>query len=174
MISIIVAAAENGVIGKTGEIPWYLPADLKHFAELTRGHTVIMGRKTHESILKRLGHPLKDRKTIVITREENYQAEGCIVVHSLEEALKTVLRGPDHQDGQTPTNEEIFICGGADIYSLALPSADRIYYTAVHATIDGDVYFQFDKKQWKETSSEFHPKDEKNQFDFSYKMYEKI
>jgi len=159
MISIIVATAKNGVIGKNGEIPWYLPDDFKHFAKITRGHTVIMGRKTHESILKRLGHPLPDRKSVVITSQENYMAPGCIVVKSTDDAIKMF----------STSTEEVFVIGGGEIYKQFLPFADKLYITEVEIDCEGDISFpQYNKEDWKQTSSEHHGKDEKHKHEFTY------
>lgn len=142
-ISIIVAVAgKKRVIGKRGALPWYIPAELKRFKEITTGHPIIMGRKTHESI----GRALPGRTNIVITRDPNYQAEGCIVVHSLDEAIKVAKE------------KEIFIIGGGQIYEQALPRADKLYLTYIEKQIEGDVFFpdysQFKKKvnesDWQE------------------------
>ena len=158
MISIIVATAKNGIIGKNGEIPWYLPDDLKHFAKITRGHTVIMGRKTYESIIKRLGHPLPDRKNIVITSQADYKAPDCLVVSSINEVIKTL-----------PTEEEVFIIGGGKIYEEFLPIADKLYITEVAMECEGDTFFpSIEKDSWEIISSEPHAKDEKNLFDFTF------
>lgn len=141
-LSIIVAMSDNNVIGKDNTLPWHLPADLRHFKGLTMNHPIIMGRKTHESI----GRALPGRKNIVITRDRNYKAEGCTIAHSLEDALQAAGDG------------EVFIIGGATIYTLALPLADKLYLTRVHTTIpDGDTFFTFTSADWKETSQETHP-----------------
>jgi len=159
MISIIVATAKNGVIGKNGEIPWYLPDDLKHFAKITRGHAVIMGRKTYESIVKRLGHPLPDRKNVVITSQLNYDAPGCVVVKSTDEAIKMFSSDVD----------EVFIIGGGEIYKQSFPSTDKLYITKVEIDCEGDVTFpQYDEENWKLVSSEYHGKDEKHLYEFTF------
>lgn len=129
-ISIIVAAAgKNRVIGTKGGMAWYIPEELKRFKEITMGHPIIMGRKTHESI----GRALPGRANIVVTREPNYQAEGCVVVHSLDEAIKTAQ---GHEG-----NDEIFIIGGGQIYQEAIHLADKLYLTYVDKEIKGDVFF---------------------------------
>jgi len=158
-ISIIVAMAKNSkVIGQSGEVPWRLSADLKRFKELTLGHAVIVGRKTHESILKRLGKPLPNRKTIVLTRQQGRHAGGCLVAHSWKEALKLA-------EGE----EEIFVIGGAEIYKLALPYTDTIHLTLVHADVAGDVFFQnFNALEWEWTDYEPRPKNEKNEYNFTW------
>jgi dihydrofolate reductase len=161
MISILAAAAENGVIGNKNSLPWYLPADLKRFASITKPHTVIMGRKTYDSIFARIGKPLPERTNVIVTRQKDFEAPGCIVVQSIEEALS--------QPG-----EEKFVIGGEEIFKLFFPFADKLLITEVHASIEGDVYFpEFDKSEWQETSREDHQKDEKNHFDYSFITYDR-
>ncbi len=126
IISIIAAMAENRVIGRDNTIPWNLPGDLKRFKTITTGHPVIMGRKTFESI----GKPLPGRKTLIITRKPDFSAEGCVVVHNLQEALAE-CNGAD----------EVFICGGSEIYRAALSLASRIYLTLLHEEVEGDTRF---------------------------------
>jgi dihydrofolate reductase len=158
MISIIVAMAKNNVIGKGGDLPWRLSADLKHFAQITKGHNVIMGRKTYESIIKRLGHPLPDRKNIVITSQADYKAPDCFVVLSITEAIEIL-----------PPNEEVFIIGGGKIYEEFLPITDKLYITEIIAEVEGDVVFPaYKSEDWKQLSSEHHEKDEKNPFEFNF------
>jgi dihydrofolate reductase len=118
-VALIAAKAENGVIGREGELPWHLPADLKHFKALTTGHAIVMGRKTFESI----GRLLPDRRTVIVTRNPNYQQEGATVVRRFEDAVTL---------GET---EDIFVIGGAEIFRRSLPLADRLYLTVVHATL---------------------------------------
>jgi dihydrofolate reductase len=153
MISVIVATAKDGVIGKTGGIPWYLPADLAHFKQTTMGHPIIMGRVTHESI----GKALPGRRNIVISHNAKYQAEGCDVVDSLESALKLVENEP-----------EVFIIGGEAIYNLALPLAEQLYLTKVNAKIDGDKHFLYNPAEWKGLSREEHTADDKNPYDYTF------
>jgi dihydrofolate reductase len=130
MISIIAAVAKNNVIGKSGELPWYIPEDLKRFKDLTSGHIVIMGRTTHESILKRLGHDLPNRKSVIITSNPNYQvAEGLEKYKSLDEAINA------HE------SENIFLIGGQRIFEEGIKLADTMYLTEIHKDYDGDVYF---------------------------------
>jgi len=126
IISIIAAIASNGVIGRNGGLPWHLPADLRRFREITAGHAVIMGRKTFESI----GRPLPDRVNIVVSRQAGYGAAGIVVAGSLQAAL-ALATGED----------EVFICGGGEIYQQALPLADRIYLTVLDQPFDGAVFF---------------------------------
>jgi len=161
MITIYVAIAKNGVIGKNNALPWYLPADLTRFRQITAGHPIIMGRKTHESI----GRALPGRTNIVITSNPVYKAEGCVVVNSLAEAL--------HQAEAAEGAEEIFIIGGSRVFEEALPKADRIQITRVDADIDGDIFFKFDAKPWRQVFSEKHQKDDKNQYDFEFAILER-
>jgi dihydrofolate reductase len=126
IISLIAAMADNRVIGRGNTIPWNIPADLKRFRAITMGHPVIMGRKTFESI----GGSLPGRKTVILTRNKYYQAEGSVVVHSLRDALDVC-----------ESAGEVFICGGGEVYREALPLASRIYLTVVHMKADGDVRF---------------------------------
>jgi dihydrofolate reductase len=156
-VSIIVATGENNVIGAGGKIPWHLPADFKHFKEVTTGHPIVMGRKTFESI----GKPLSGRTNIVITADAGYSAEGCLVAHSLEEALR-LAEGAAGGD-------ECFMIGGAQIYALALPKAQTVYLTKVHGAFDGDAFFpKLNEKEWRLVNSETHKKDEKNPFDYDF------
>jgi dihydrofolate reductase len=126
IISLIAAMAENRVIGKNSKMPWKLPSDRKRFHEITRGHYVIMGRKTFESI----GHPLPERKNIVLTRQRNYEAAGCTVAHDLDSAF-AACRGAD----------EVFVCGGGEVFQETISQADKIYLTIVHAVVVGDTRF---------------------------------
>jgi dihydrofolate reductase len=158
-VSLIAAMAENRVIGVNNSLPWRLPADLRHFRRLTIGHHVIMGRRNYESI----GKPLPDRTNIVVTRNPSYQAPGCLVKHSYEDAL-TVAQG----------DSEIFVIGGAEIYRQALEHADRLYLTLVHAQVQGDTYFPpFDEKHWQEISRERHEPDEKNLHACTFLIYDR-
>ena len=144
-LSMIVATAQNRVIGRDNALPWYLPNDLKYFKQTTLGKPVIMGRKTYESI----GKPLPGRTNIVITRQTDYLPEGVKVVHSVAEA-RDLAESVCLIDGQ----EEAMIMGGAEIYTLALPDADRLYLTEVHADVDGDAYFpEYDKTEWQDRKS---------------------
>lgn len=164
MISVIVAASQNDVIGKQNTIPWYLSRDLKNFKELTTGHTVIMGRKTFESIMARLGKPLPNRKNVIITRQPNFVAPPeCVVASSWEDAMKKTA------------GEEIFICGGETVYAAALPYADRLYLTRVHTGSDGEIKLpQIDFSKWKRIHEERWEKDEKNEHEATYQIYERI
>jgi dihydrofolate reductase len=158
MISLIVAVADNKVIGKKGSmLPWRLSGDLARFKEITLGHPIIMGRTTYESI----GRPLPGRQNIVITRNIDFTAEGCDIAHSLENAI-AMAKG-----------EEIFIIGGANIFEQAMPLVEKIYLTRVHAEPEGDVLFEFDESTWKESTPEEYKADEKNQYDYSFSILKK-
>jgi dihydrofolate reductase len=140
---------------------WHLPADLKRFKKTTLNHAVIMGRKTYES----LGKPLSNRTNIIITRDKNYKAEGCLVVNSLNEALKVAAE----------VDENPFILGGAEIYKQAMPLTDKLDITFVHHQFDADVFFpEIDKTIWKETSRENFEADENNKYDYSFVTFERI
>ena len=160
-ISIIAALDERGGIGKDNRLPWHLSADLKRFKTLTMGHHLIVGRKTCQSI----GRPLPGRKGIVITRDPRFEAPGYTVAHSLEQALSLA-----RQRGEN----EAFIAGGAAIYALALPLADRMYLTRVHTIAEADTFFPpFDPAAWKLLQNQRHPADEKNEFDFTVQVWER-
>lgn len=160
MIIMIAAVAQNNALGKNNDLLWHLPNDFKRFKAITTGHHIIMGRKTFESFPK----PLPNRTHVIITRQKDYKATGCIVVSSLEEALSVC-----------PSNEDVFIIGGGEIYNLALPMADKLDLTKVHHTFEADAYFpEIDPKQWKLIISEHHSKDEKHEYDYSFESYERI
>lgn len=157
MITIIAAIAENNALGKDNQLIWHLPADLKRFKKVTSNHHIIMGRKTFES----LGKPLPNRTTIIITRNPNYTAEGCVIVNSLQEAIDAATE-----------DENPFILGGAEIYTLAIEIADKLDLTFVHHQFEADVFFpKIDKTVWKETSREDFKADEKNIYDYSFVTY---
>ncbi|MBI2051365.1 dihydrofolate reductase [Candidatus Roizmanbacteria bacterium] len=141
MVSAIAAlAVKNRVIGNRGKIPWHIPEDIKRFRDMTKGHAVIMGRKTYESI----GRPLPDRTNIVVTRDPAYKAEGCIVVTTIDDALE---RAREFE------KEEVFIIGGGEIYKVAFPKTDRLYLTLVEGDYEGDAYFP-DYSEFKKVISE--------------------
>ena len=159
MISLIVAAAENGVIGREGELPWRLSDDLRHFKAVTMGKPIVMGRKTWDSI----GRPLPGRQNIVITRQAGFEAPGCDIVSSTEEAVAAA--------GDV---DEIMIIGGSQVYASFLPAADRVYLTRVHAEVDGDAHFPaLDEDTWRLVSDERHAADDRNEFDYSFRLYER-
>lgn len=146
IISMIAAVSENGVIGRDGKVPWKLPADLKLFKRLTMGHYLIVGRKTWESI----GHPLPGRTMIVLSKQPDFKAEGCLTAASLRNAIKIA---------QAAGEDEVFIGGGAVIYEQALPLADRMYLSRVHGNSRGDTFFpEFQEKDWKLSMQVEYPK----------------
>jgi dihydrofolate reductase len=161
-ITIIVAKASNNVIGKDNHLVWRLPADLQLFKSHTTGHHIIMGRKTYESV----GRPLPNRTSIVITNNPEFTLpEGHMVAHSLEEAVQICIG---------KKLDQVFIIGGAEIYRQALPIADEMLVTEVHASPDGDVFFpQIDKNEWLDISTTNFKKDEKNQYDFDFVVYKR-
>ena len=160
--TLIAAVAENGVIGRDGQLPWRLSADLRRFRELTMGHAVIMGRRTWESI----GRPLPGRRMIVISRQPGYRAAGVDVVGSFEEARRLAEQGG---------GDEAFIIGGGEIYRQALAVVDRLHLTRVHAAVDGDAHFPaFDASDWRLTTAQRHAADEKNELSYSFEIYERV
>lgn len=160
-ISAIYAVAENGVIGRQNELPWYLPADFKHFKKTTIGHPIIMGRKTYDSI----GRPLPKRTNIVISQNQSLKIDGCVVVHSLAQAIEVAKK-------ENP--KEIFITGGATIYAQAMVFLDRIYRTVVHVSPIGDAFFTIpNHEDWIIVSSEYHAGDASNLIPYSFEVLEK-
>jgi len=158
-VSLVVAVAENGVIGRDNALPWRLPADLRRFKALTLGHTVIMGRKTFESI----GKGLTGRRNLVVSRNPEFRPTGAQRVPSLEAALAAA--GPAG---------EVFVIGGADLYRQALPLAERICLTLVRARPEGDAHFPLpEQPDWRLVSSEAHGADEKNEFPCEFRVYER-
>ena len=159
IISLIVAMGENRVIGYNNKLPWNLPSELKYFREATKHKPVIMGRKTHDSI----GRPMPERMNIIITRDKNYKADGCVVVNSKEDAIKTA-KG----------NNEAMVIGGAEIYKLFLPIADRLYITKVHGTFKGDIYFpEFNENEWVKLKETFVEKDDENKYSYTIMALER-
>ena len=159
-VTLIAAASENNIIGKDNKLIWRLSDDLKHFKELTKGHFVIMGRKTFESMPK----ALPNRTNVIITRKTDYKAENAIVVNSLEKALKVA-----------ESDNQPFVIGGGEIYKLSMEIADRIELTRVHTSIEGDTSFpEIDLEKWQEVKNEKRLKNEKNEYDFSFLRYDKI
>src|SRR5690606_308269 len=161
MISLLVAMDKNRLIGKDNDLPWRLPADLAYFKRVTMGHPIIMGRKTYDSI----GRPLPGRENIIVTRDTSYKMEGCKVIHSIDEILKL---NEEH-------DQELFVIGGAEIFKEILPYSDRLYITEIDEEFEGDTYFPaFDKSEWKVISEEKGVKDEKNPYDYTFMVYEKM
>jgi dihydrofolate reductase len=158
-VTMVAAIGENNAIGKDNDLLWYLPKDLRHFKTITNGHTVIMGRKTFDSV----GKPLPNRRNIIITRNTDLQIEGTEVVHTIEDALELAK-----EDG------EVFIIGGEEIYKIAMKHTDKIYLTVVHESFEADAFFpEIDKNLWVETASEKHLPDEKNNLSFTFSTLER-
>tara|TARA_B110000503_G_C7070617_1_gene380706 strand:+ start:342 stop:836 length:495 start_codon:yes stop_codon:yes gene_type:complete len=161
MITIIAAISKNNALGKDNDLIWHLPADLKRFKKTTTGHDILMGRNTFESI----GKPLPNRTTIIITRNENYFQDGCVIASSLEEAIELAKK-----------DEQVFIIGGAQVYKYAIENniADTLDITLVHHEFEADVFFpEIDSKIWKEVAREDFKADEKNKFDYSFLRFQK-
>lgn len=156
-ISIIVAMAKNRSIGINNTLPWRIPEDLKHFKALTMGHHIIMGRKTYDSI----GKPLPGRTTVVVTRNQQLEIAGCVMAQSLQEAIAAC--GDD---------EEIFIVGGAELYALALPLAQKLYVTEIQEDVEGDTFFpQFNRAEWQETAREICQQETPQMLEFHFVTY---
>jgi dihydrofolate reductase len=160
-ISCIVAVAHRRVIGRDNDIPWYLPADLQYFKKVTMGHTVVMGRNCYNSI----GRPLPKRTNIIVTRDPYYISSVCPIARSIPEALEIA-----NENGET----EVFIIGGGQIYAQTVDLWDRLYLTEVDIDVEGDIFFpEIDMKQWKLLSEEHHTKDEKNEYNYVFKVFER-
>ncbi|HTM91089.1 MAG TPA: dihydrofolate reductase [Flavisolibacter sp.] len=161
ILSLLVAADENNVIGKDNQLPWHLPNDLKYFKNQTWAMPILMGRKTFESI----GKPLQGRKSIVITRSNEWKHDGVEVVHSVEEAI---------EKAKEFDVKEIFVIGGAEIFQTAFGKANRIYLTRIHHKFDGDAYFpEVSDKDWSLVQSRFCAADEKNKYDHTFQVWER-
>ena len=155
MVSLIVAAADNGVIGNHGQLPWRLPADLQHFKKLTLGHPVVMGRRTYDSI----GRALPGRTNIVVTRQADWAAPGCETAASVAAAVARA----------TALDAEVCVIGGGEIYREALPMADVVYLTEVHHAFAGDAFFPaLPPGEWREETRERHEADERHAYAFSF------
>lgn len=166
-LTLVVAAAENGVIGRDGDLPWRLPADLARFKRLTMGHPLIMGRKTYESI----GRPLPGRLSIALTRQPDWHAgnESVLTAREVEEAIALAGGAPG------VSTEEAFVIGGGEIYRLTLPLADRVQLTRVHASIDGDTTFpDLAPAQWRLVESDEHPADSRNEHACTFEVWDRI
>ena len=164
-LAIIVAAAQNGIIGRNNALPWHLPEDLRYFKRRTLGKPIVMGRKTYESI----GRPLPGRTNIVISRNAGFAADGIKVVRSLDEALRLA-----DDIAQIDGVDELVVIGGAEIYREALPRAERLYLTEVHAVIQGDAVLpDIDWAQWREVGRERHAAEAPNPYDYSFVVYER-
>lgn len=159
IISFVAAMSRNRVIGKNNALPWSMPADMKRFRDVTRGKPVIMGRKTFESI----GHSLPDRTNIIITRDKDFVADGCTIVHSIEEAITSV--------GEA---EEAMVIGGSSVFQQFLPYAKRMYLTIIDEDIEGDALFpEFDKNEWREQERIAYEPDEKNKYRYVFLTLER-
>lgn len=165
-VAIIVAVAENGVIGNNNSLPWKLPEDLQNFKRITMGKPVVMGRKTYESI----GKPLPGRTNIVVTRNASFSAEGVLVAHSIDEALAMAS-----EIAACAGVAEAMVMGGADIYAATIPGADRLYITEVHASVEGDAVLPtIDWTRWREVCREHRVAQSPNPYDYSFVRYERI
>lgn len=159
MISFLLAMGEGGVIGRNNQLPWHLPADLKYFKKVTMGHSVIMGRKTYESI----GKSLPGRRNIVLTRDPSFVAEGCEIFHSPDEILVHLDQG-----------EEAFIIGGAAVYDSFYPHADRLYITRIAHAFAGDTYFKYDPSEWRLVSDRPGVVDDQNRYPHRFQIFERV
>lgn len=159
LVTLIVAVADSGAIGRDNGLPWHLPDDLKHFKRVTLGKPVVMGRRTYESI----GKPLPGRQNIVVTRDANYQREGVTVVHEPVAALRAAGTAP-----------EIMVIGGAELFRACLPRAGRVHLTRVHGDIPGDVHWTpLDGRDWRLAGSEPHPADERHAYAMTFEVWER-
>jgi len=161
IVSIIAAVDEKGGIAYQGRLPWHLPVEMKLFKQTTMGHHLLMGRKTFETI----GKPLSGRTTIVITHQQDFHPEGCLVAHSLEDGISLA---------ESRRETEAFVCGGGEIYKQALPLCDRLYLTVIHTVTRADMLFPvYDTSEWSEIEADFYSVDEKNAISFTRKTFHK-
>jgi len=159
LLNLIVAVAHNNVIGMAGKMPWHLPAELAYFKRITMGHPIVMGRKTFDSI----GRPLPGRRNIVVTANQAWRHEGVEVAGSIETALSMI------------EDSSAFVIGGATLYAAALPVAERVYLTAIDATVEGDTFFpELAPEKWREVSRERREQDEKNAYDVDFVVFERM
>ncbi len=164
IISFIAALTRNQVIGKNNDIPWSLPDDMKYFMQTTKSHYVIMGRKNYDSLPEKF-KPLPNRTNIVVTRQSTFSARGCTVVHSVDDAVRLARTGGER---------EAFIIGGAEIFKVSFPMADRLYLTEIDGEVEGDVFFPaWDRSKWNEISRHHHSSDERHAFAFDFVIYER-
>jgi dihydrofolate reductase len=162
-ISLIAAVSKNRVIGKDNDLPWHLPDDMKYFMQTTKGHHVIMGRRNYDSLPEKF-RPLPNRTNIVVTRQKDFKADRCTVVHSIEDAIALAKKNNE---------QEVFIIGGAEIYKLGFPIAQRLYLTEIDAEIEGDTFFpEFKKQNWEEISRVHHIVDARHAHAFDFVVYE--
>ncbi|MFN2162650.1 MAG: dihydrofolate reductase [Candidatus Promineifilaceae bacterium] len=163
LVSFVVAMDRNRLIGKGSGLPWRLPDEIRRFKAITMGHPVLMGRKTYETIPQKF-RPLPGRTNIILTRQKGYEAPGCIVVHSMEEALSAV--SPE---------EELMVIGGSQLFNALLPVVDRLYLTEIDGQYEGDVYFpELNMTQWSEVAREEHPRDDRHDSSFVFLMLDRI
>jgi|SRR6266850_4336027 len=164
IISFIAALSKNRVIGKKNDLPWHLPDDMKYFMQTTKAHYVIMGRKNYDSIPEKF-RPLPNRTNVVVTRQKNFKATGCVVVHSLEDGIEQARKGNE---------QEVFIIGGAEIFEHGFRFSQRLYLTEIDAEVDGDTYFpEWNAAEWREISRRHHTADARHAFDFDFAVYER-
>ena len=165
IVSLIVAVSENKVIGKDNDLVWNLPTDMKFFKDKTKNHFVIMGRRNYESIPSKF-RPLPNRTNVIVSRQEKLEAEGCMVVDSIEKAIELAKVAKD---------QEPFIIGGGQIYKYAIDNQliDRVYLTRVHTEIEGDTFFEDLDDSWKLVHEKHHPKDERHPFSFTFQTFER-
>jgi dihydrofolate reductase len=157
IVSLVSAASDNNVIGINNTLPWCMPADMRFFKNLTMGHTVVMGRKTYES----MGKPLPGRKNVIITRNPDFKAKDCIVIDSFEKVYELCK-----EEG------EVFVIGGAEIYRQIINKADKIYLTRIHGVFDGDAYFaDIHEDEWEQSRISDFPADEKNPYSYAFVEY---
>jgi dihydrofolate reductase len=160
IISLLVAMDENRGIGFENRLPWHISSDLRRFKSLTMGHYLVMGRKTYESI----GRILPGRSMIILTRESSYQADGCVILHSLKDAVRFA---------EAAGEQELFVIGGGEVFSQAMTIAERLYLTIVHERVQADVYFPvIDENDWQELESNYLPASEKDQFATTFRVLE--
>ena len=165
IVSAIAALSRNRVIGRNNDLPWKLPDDMKFFMESTKGHHVVMGRKNYDSLHEKY-KPLPQRTNIVITRQQDFKAPGCVVMHAVEPAIDLARKNGE---------QECFIIGGAEIYQLAMPYTTRLYLTEIDAVIEGDTLFpDYDKSDWKEISRKHHPADQRHAYAFDIVVYDRV
>ncbi len=157
-MELIVAITENNVIGSGGDMPWHLPVDLAHFKKITTGNTIVMGRKTWDSI----GRALPNRLNVVLTRQTDFSCDGATVIHEFQDLQ------------ELETNGIVFIIGGGELYRIAMPSVDKLHVTRIHTTIDGDTHFpEIDETLWRCIESQLSPKDDRNSFDVTFETWVK-
>ncbi len=162
IISLIAALTTNRVIGKNNDLPWRLPDDMKYFIQTTKGHAVIMGRKNYDSLPDKF-KPLPNRMNIVVTRQKDFKAPGCKVVHSLDEAIELA---------KTTNEEEVFNIGGAELFTQGMAHANRLYLTEIQTELQGDTYFPvLNKSEWIEISRIHHHSDDRHAYAFDFVVY---